>query len=225
MSRWLPNSAMMSSVALLAAIAFACTERSTPIQPTPQPGVPGTQSEYSLFGIISDGLGRPLSDVRIEVLDGSRAGVSATTDASGRYELPGSFSGAITIRATKDGYVSVTRHHDPSLGQARQTLSFAMAISPSSSVNLAGEYSLTLTAASTCTEVPQPARSRTYSATVTPLASTPGQYRGTLSGATFPPTDGSNQFFMSVGGDVATIYLGDPYDWTDSILEQLSPTD
>jgi len=58
--------------------------------------------------------GRPLSNVRIEVIDGSRAGDSATTDAIGRYELAGPFSGAITVRASKDGYVSVTRSHDGS---------------------------------------------------------------------------------------------------------------
>jgi hypothetical protein len=53
-------------------------------------------------------------------------------------------------------------------------------------VNIAGEYVLTLTADSACTDLPAEARTPTYTATIVPLASW-SSFRGSLSGARFLP--------------------------------------
>jgi hypothetical protein len=42
------------------------------------------------------------------------------TDGRGRYRLPGSFSDVVVVRASKDGYVPVTKRHEPNAGQQEQ---------------------------------------------------------------------------------------------------------
>lgn len=43
----------------------------------------------SLSGFVQDTALHPVANVRIEIVDGQRAGVTVVTNAFGRYELPG----------------------------------------------------------------------------------------------------------------------------------------
>ena len=81
----------------MAACSCTASESDRPLEPTPPPAV-----EFSLFGSAVDTAFRPLADVRVEVIEGPRAGVSAAKDSSGRYELPGVSSDAIVVHASKD---------------------------------------------------------------------------------------------------------------------------
>jgi hypothetical protein len=60
---------------------------------------------YTLSGVVTRRQGDmdPIPGALVEVTDGDRAGDSATTDALGRYSLPG-LSGEVTILITRDGY-------------------------------------------------------------------------------------------------------------------------
>lgn len=101
----------------LAAFLTACgkgpTEPSeisgTPVLPPP----PSPPFEFSVSGRVHDTAWRLIADVRIEIVDGPGIGRFAVTDALGHYALPGMFSGTIAVRASKDGYVSVTTTFQP----------------------------------------------------------------------------------------------------------------
>jgi len=60
---------------------------------------------FTLSGVITGRQGDmdPIPGALVEVTDGDRAGDSATTDALGRYSLPG-LSGEVTILITRDGF-------------------------------------------------------------------------------------------------------------------------
>ena len=62
----------------------------------------------SISGEVRDTTFRPIAGARIDVLDGPRAGLSATTDGTGRYLLNGPFHSSTHVRATRDGYEGIT---------------------------------------------------------------------------------------------------------------------
>ncbi len=141
----------------------APTQGSSPgsIQPVPQPvvGVP-------VLGNVYDWVQRPIAGVAVEVVDGSGTGRSATTDSVGRFQLPGTFTGTIAVRASKDGYLTKTRNYSPETLNQYARLSFYLD-SRSPAIDLTGEYTLTFKAASACTQLPAAARERTYQAAMT----------------------------------------------------------
>ena len=217
---------MRTIVGVLVAVCIGCDGQS-PTQPTPVAPVPDQPpARYSLYGSVQDTAYRPVADVRIEVVDSQRAGASVVTDAAGRYELAGSFSGAMLVRASKNGYVAVDKRHDPSIWrQERQQLAFTLELS-SPSVNLTGSYALTLTADAACTGLPVEVRTRTYPASIAlrENPSEPHQYEAVLGGATFLASPLVGRFQISVAGTFGYFYLGDPYDWIDAIVEELAPS-
>ena len=170
------TSAARRAIAPVAAVALALVSFQTgcaagPGSPTPPPQVvtptppapplpTPVPSEVVVSGHIVDNVYRGLADVRVEVVEGSRLGAAATTNASGDYALPGMFSGTISIRASKAGYVTQTGTFDLSpRDSGRFELGFIL---DSPSQNLAGDYALAITADPACSELPSEARSRTY---------------------------------------------------------------
>jgi hypothetical protein len=173
-------------------------------------------SEVVVSGHIVDNVYRGLADVRVEVVEGSRLGAAATTNRSGDYALPGMFSGTISIRASKAGYVTQTGTFQLSpRDSGRFEVGFIL---DSPSQNLADDYTLTIAADPACSELPPEARSRTYEAIVTPSTSVSNAYNVELIGASFPPS--RNRVFASVSGDSVRFAI-DPY--SDMIVaEQLT---
>lgn len=123
---------------------------------------PGT---FRLTGTAREA-GLPVSGAAVDVLEGSRAVISAKTAFDGTFRLFG-VAGDIEVRVRKEGYddrvnrltVSANASSDFELKQT----------APS---NLAGSYELTVTAASTCPSsgtgaLPPDVRARTYSAVIT----------------------------------------------------------
>lgn len=201
---------------------------SPPVAPGPPPPAP-SPAGFSVYGSVLDTLFRPIADATVEVIDGPARGASAVTDAQGFYELPGVFSDAITVRASKDGYVASTQTHSLSQPGASRLQFFLQLNGPS--VILTGNYTLTFIADPACTELPDVARTRTYQATIgsTPGATTfptlspvlapgphipiayfvtPIAYVVTLSGGTFY----ANHLFVNVAGSSALF-------WTDTWSE------
>lgn len=142
--------------------------------------------------------------MRVEIEEGSQAGAATVTDAVGRFEVPGPFSGAVTVRASREGYRAVTRRIDGA------PYSIGLRLEPDGpSVDISGEYGLTLIADQTCTSLPDSARQRTYALTIRPdpASSSPLLYQGTLSGARFRGTPEVHAE-IGVSGTVARLRLG-----------------
>jgi hypothetical protein len=126
-----------------------------------------------LRGFVTDTAFRAIAGARIEVLDGPSAGYVAVSGDSGEFVLSGMLTAATQFRATKEGHQTRTQPWNCSVavclgtGGAQPWLGFYLTVLEAS-VNIAGDYTLTFTAAGTCTDLPDIARTRSYRAAVTP---------------------------------------------------------
>jgi hypothetical protein len=215
--------------AVLMLVSFGCGDPKAPVEPSPSSVAPALQ-EFRLSGAVSDTANRPLLGSKVEVMDGSRAGTVATTDEAGHFSMPGTFTGNITLTASKDGYVRETRPVVSSglplpQGNAGGGWELAFYLEPiGPSANVAGVYTATFTADSMCTNLPVEARSRSYTATIASSGRS-SSYLARLSDARFfstvpcPPgrpaeTCTYNQLGIGIAGDFATIQSG-------GVVEQL----
>jgi hypothetical protein len=156
---------------------------------------------YALSGSITDG-GVPVNGVEVEVISGIGAGMTAT--ANPEFHFYG-VAGDVEIRASKAGYdpalrtVAVTGH---------QTVELALTPSAGRAI-VAGTYTLKVLAAPGCQDrLPERARARTYSATISQVGA---QLQVVLSGAVFGSAWGdSNSFPGSVEPGQALFALS-PY--------------
>lgn len=216
----------------LAAVALlpGCGDARSAVQPTAPPVMPAMET-FRLQGGVTDTAYRPLSGARVEVINGARAGTVTTTDEAGRFSMPGTFTGTITVIASKDGYLPDSRTvplggRDPLPGGGDWHLAFYLE-PPGPSANIAGVYTLTMTADSACTNLPNEARMRIYTATIVPAW--PGsrtRFRATLSDARFLSTH--NWALIATAGDYAnfSICISDPSQsyCFPGIVEQLRET-
>jgi hypothetical protein len=195
--------------AILLLLSFGCADGKSPVEPTPSAPVP-TPLTFSLAGSVNDTASRPLKGASVAVVDGPRAGTTATTDDAGRFSMPGTFTqAAVTVVASKEGYASATWNFPPR-GRPVQggNWGFSFSLEPlAPSANLAGEYTLTLTADRACTKLPDAARTRTYNVSLVSQWR-PTTFVGTLSDAeiVFLPL-WSPYFQIGVAGDFATLDL------------------
>ena len=208
--------------AVLLVLSLGCSDADSPVRPTPPATLPPDSPtlEYRLSGRVVDTAYRPLADASVEVVNGSRVGTIATTDQAGRFSMPGLFTGATTVRASKEGYVSDTNTFPfrGALPPSVEAVEMQLYLQPlGASADMAGVYTLTLTADRACTNLPAELRTRTYTATVAPGRSS--YFVGTLSGARFfsmvpcppgqpPETCTFNSFGIGIAGDYASLFLG-----------------
>jgi hypothetical protein len=188
-------------------------------QPTPQPPSTGIQ----LAGTVSDAAWRPLAGARVEVVNGPQAGLSTIADARGEFRLTGTFDDTTQFRATKEGHVAATWPFPPSCAACRPNwwIHFYLeALAPHA--NIAGDYTLTFIADSTCADLPDEARTRTYGATVA-LSSDPtnSRFDVTVNGATF--VEGYKSFTIGVAGDYLAADVGDWGHGGAGLVEQIAP--
>jgi hypothetical protein len=142
--------------------------------------------------------------------------------------MPGTFTGTITLTVSKDGYLPDTRTIPPSSAPPGEESSWELyfyleRLGPS--LNLAGVFSLTLTADAACNDLPDVTRARTYTATIAPgLSST--TFLASLSDTRFFST--YNSFWIRTAGDfaLASIWRSDrgQSSSTAGIVEQLRET-
>src|SRR5262249_20803676 len=152
-------------VAVAVLIGAGCGKEQSPAQPTPAP--PSVHTAFSVSGSVIDTALRPLADVRVEVVDGPGTGAVATTGPLGTYNRSGTFSDTLTVQASKDGYATSTTRLPITNDGGRAYLSFAL--DPSApSADISGDYTLTVTADSSCMGLPEAARVRTYVLSLVP---------------------------------------------------------
>ena len=160
-----------------------------------------------------------MAGVRVEVLNGPEMGMELTSDVNGAFSYTGTFPGTVSIRASKDGYAPATQPARLAASMAWVFFQLAPLAPP---VQVAGDYTLTITADSACAGLPDDVRTRTYAATVRPgtnASAPPNTYfDGAVSGAQFAPF--ANIFWVGVAGDyVAVSTEGEG----PTIVEQVGP--
>jgi hypothetical protein len=157
-----------ASVLLVLVMAPGCGNSRPPSPLAPStaatPQVPLQQQ--SVFGYVGDTAFRSVAGARVEVLDGPQAGMTITADANGLFSYSGAFASAVTLRASKDGYLPLTRTTQTSAPGGRPWVYFQLdLVAPP--VDIAGDYTLTLIADDACAGIPNELRTRTYPATIT----------------------------------------------------------
>jgi hypothetical protein len=173
----------------------------------------------TLYGYVNDTGFRPVAGASIEVLNGQQAGAVMISDAQGRFSYPGMFVGAPSMRATKEGYAPATI--SPIVGTLGTYALFVLTpITPP--VRVAGNYTLTIAADSSCTGIPDDVRTRSYAVTVALTANTGApantNFTGSAIGGTFAPF--ADIFWIGVAGDyVGVSTKGDG----PSLIEQVGP--
>ena len=207
-----------AGLAAAALVLSGCGDAKLPLQPAPLP-VSATLEEFSLSGEVYDSASRSLSGVKVEVIDGPRSGTATTTDEAGRFSMPGPFIGVIQVTASKDGYV-------PATGTFAAHFRQVFSLEPlGQSANVAGLYTLTLTADSACSDLPVEARVRTYSATIAPAFASRTRFRAAFTdGRFFSIHHGASVLTAS---DFASVVISIPeantYEWP-GIVEELGET-
>lgn len=180
---------------------------------------PGT---FKVSGVVSDG-GVPLRGATVDLVDGSRALMSSTTDADGVYRLYG-VSGDIELRVLAPGYPEQKRGFSVA---SNSTVDFAL---PPGGV-LTGSYDLSIvTDAGSCSgrnTLPEDLRARTYAATIAQSGpqlsvkvNAPSLTFGSFSGT----QQGTTVTFNIHGITSEFDYYYTYFDRTFDLVEQLSPT-
>jgi hypothetical protein len=176
---------------------------------------------YQLMGWVNDTAARPLADATVEIVDGFRAGEFVTTDGRGQFRLPGTFTGAVSIRASKSGYAPLTKRLEASHSGAH-SVSFSLVVD-GPTADIAGHYVVTFAADAGC-DIPDVAKVRSYSIAINRTSSVlPHNYVGVLSGATFFPSTQNDRMYFAVAGDVARFFV-DPYEDGVIIAEEVAPS-
>jgi hypothetical protein len=192
----------------------------SPVAPSATAPASPTVSRQSLYGYVANTAFRAVAGAKIEVVDGPQAGTSILSDSGGLFSYAGDFATPVTMRVSRDGYMTATATSRVSAPGGRPWV-YARLESVVPPANIAGEYMLTLTADRSCTGIPADWRTRSYSATITPLAD-PTLRPNTLltlaaSGAEFLP--GHDAFQIGVSGDEAgfDIYQGEEFGLVDQV--------
>lgn len=202
-------------VALVSAGVAGC-DSATPTNPTPidrpptvastPPPPPVNPNVVSVGGYVDDTAWRPLSGVRVEVLDGPHAGVFAMSNSDGSFNLTGEFDEATRFRASLPG------HHDVTAVVYRcapciPTLRLYFVLEPEAqSAILSGDYTLTFIADAACTTLPPDYRRRSYPVTLTPSGLSSRMVIALRAGTFLPHYD---RFDAGLAGDYFAAILGD----------------
>jgi hypothetical protein len=167
---------------------------------------------FVLNGTVSEPVDLPIDNAKIEVNGGQSVGSRTEFTTDGFYQFVG-VGGAITLKASRSGYVTEQRSVDMSRDR---TVNLSLdPVTPPARVR--GRYRLTVTASRSCrAALPAEARVRTYVADITQKGAA---VEVTLSGADFaqvgdcevPP----NRFSGIISGDNVSFDLrvDDPYGY------------
>lgn len=204
---------------ILASLTFGCGDSRGPVTPGVPPANPpptGPQNPQTrLSGSVYDTAFRPVAGVKVEVVDGASAGMSALSNGDGSFVLIGAFAAEVNFRASKSGYVSVTAaQRYNSFGGPWLSFSLDVTEAP---VSITGDYTLTLVADPSCADLPEALRRRSYPVKVAALTE-PNAFSIVLPEPPYLPN------YKTLWGGVAGAYVAIYFagDW-GSLLEQLAP--
>lgn len=169
-------------------------------------------ASIGLQGVVYDSAFRPITGARVEVVDGARAGTTASTDALGRFSFEGTVGERTLLRATSVAHETATMLVPPKCAScATPWLYFYLAL-VGPVTDMAGEYTLKFVADGTCREqMPSGLQERTYAATIvpSPAPALPAgtSYQVLVGGAPFLAT--FDRFSLHVAGNYRALFLGD----------------
>ncbi len=208
-TRWL--------VTMFAACLAGCADSGSPTRPTAGQPVATVNSSELIKGTVSDSAFRPIAGARVELLDGPQAGASTTTNAAGEFVLSGTVDDTSRFRASKTGHVAADATIVPDCDRCmpRRWVHFYLGVLDAP-VAISGDYTVTFTAGSACTTLPDELRTRSYEATIGPAdlsgSGLPANtsFKVTPKGSAFP--DALNHFMLNVAGGFVAVSLGDHGD-------------
>ena len=191
------------------------------------PALSSTNAGELIRGTVSDTALRPIAGARVELLDGPQAGASTMTNLNGEFSLQGTVDDATKFRATMAGHLGADVNVQPVCDRCnpkRWVHFYLNRLEPAAA--LAGDYTLTFTAGSACTKLPDGLRTRSYEVTVAPgslgwigsTAKDPTAFTVSPKGSRFP--QGLNNFSLHVAGNYVALLLGDHTD--PGITEQVA---
>jgi hypothetical protein len=122
------------------------------------------EGTYILAGRVRTAGYFPLNDVGVQILDGPMVGRTTITDAFGYYSFKG-VTGVQQVRASKDGYLPVTAR----VSAVTDHVDFDL--EPTDYAAVGGVYRLTFDASPSC-DLPEEAKHRTYTATISQSGAT-----------------------------------------------------
>ena len=217
---------------LLAALVAACSGDDRTMVPTaptvvPAPATAAPVSSVAFIrAVIQDSAFRLLAGARLEVLDGASAGTTGVADGNGVVTVNGTFTSETHFRATHNGHESVTQRWSCSVpvcgGNAQPWLNFQLR-PDSPAIDLAGEYTLTITAGPSCSEIPHESRSRSHQVTLSPrVRAGTGDvlgYEVRLSSSTL--LEVTRQFIVGVAGDFVRFGLASGHGDEPGLVERI----
>jgi Carboxypeptidase regulatory-like domain len=165
------------AVALTLGIALGVSGCSAPRSSAPTAPTPvsiATTAATHLLGVVEDSAFRPLTGVRVEVADGPQAGASAISTDHGSFEISGTSTGSVTLRATKDGFSTAKQNASWRAASDRQLVTMILEpLGPSLGIE-PGNYTISVTAdratsrdgAAACSGFPDAFLTRSYTATI-----------------------------------------------------------
>ena len=181
---------------------------------------------FAVAGVVQDTAFRPIPGATVEVTQAAGASPSTTSDAAGQYAFPAVFTAAIAVRASREGYRAHVHHLAPSPSHGGGYSVWFTLPPTAPSVDLAGEYTLTFAADPVCIQLPEPARRRSYAASIRPRTY-PGQpplvnqYEVVLSGASLLPN--RDRMYAASAETFARFDIDADFDG-DTVTERLSPS-
>ena len=208
----------LSSIGCTTAMLLACGSPQTPLGPTsspvsapvvPPPGSPPATTSHPLQGQVLDTAFRPIADARIEVMSGPNAGRSTMSRSDGQFAFIEGFDDSTAVRAIKDGFITSTATLRPLCSACRYYYhTFYLAI-PAPSVNIAGDYTLTLLADASCSALPAALRSRVYDVRIAPASwpDAPDRTIFTAQVTSVPLVEGYDRFPIGVVENFLTFEL------------------
>jgi hypothetical protein len=158
----------------------------------------------SVSGLVYDTVSRPVPAARVEVINGTQVGGAVITNENGEFTFETPLEIQTQLRASKAGYRNETKPVLPGPGNPVRVVFQLGSVNPA--VDLTGQYEVTFTADAACEALPEIARSRTYSGTVT---STTINLSGALFGA-FGDSLPWNSIYFQQFEDMARFSMYDP---------------
>ncbi|HKW02567.1 MAG TPA: carboxypeptidase-like regulatory domain-containing protein [Vicinamibacterales bacterium] len=164
----------------------ACNDPMPPSSPSPTPSPTLAAAPTPRFvGSVQDAAGAPVAQAQVEIVDGPQQGQSAITDASGLFSIQPVPPSPVMLHASKPGYLE--QHIRLPTVVSGVTFQLDSLAGP---FHVYGEFELRLDANPACTQLPDVARSRTYSASMwSPQRLAAGTLRG-------------GDFVVGLGGEV-----------------------
>src|SRR5262245_52048879 len=152
---------------LISLVLIACTScQESPTRSTPLPIADSRPT--TITGLVRDTVLRPISNARVDVLDGALTGASTTTNDEGRFVFMRAVPAGdrVTLQISKEGYSSATP-------RVRADASLLITLMATTLVDLEGTYIVSFIAAPSCTQLPAAVQRRSYAAGVRSTASSP----------------------------------------------------